>query len=79
MRTSGKTYHNPNGYLLAVATREASETLGVSEAVVSRLSSSNIAERTAAIIAATVASTSPKPHTAKPSAALLASLGRAAA
>ena len=78
MRSSGKTYHNPNGYLLAIAKREASERLGVSQAVVDRLSSADMTVRAAAIVAATVASTSPKPHTARPSSALLASLGRAA-
>jgi DNA-binding transcriptional MocR family regulator len=69
---------NLNAYALAAAKREASERLGVSEAVVARMASSDMKTRARAMVAAVAASTSPKPHTAKPSAALLASLGRAA-
>lgn len=79
MRRSRAPIKNLNAYALTAAKREASERLGVSEAVVERLASSDMTTRAAAIVAATVASTSPKPHTARPSSALLASLGRAAA
>lgn len=79
MRTSGKTYHNPNRYLLKMASTEAAEKHGVSQAVVERMASSDMQTRAQAMVAAVVASTSPKPYAAKPSAALLASLGRAAA
>lgn len=69
---------NPNSWLIAAAKRKASQTLGVSEAVVARMGSSDMKTRAQAMVAAVVASTSPRPHTARPSAALLASLGRAA-
>lgn len=78
MGKSKDPVRNPNSYLMTIAKREASERLGVSEAVVARMASSDMQTRAQAMVAAVVASTSPKPHTAKPSAALLASLGRAA-
>lgn len=79
MRFSKRPIINPNAYLLKIAKQEASERLGISEAVVARMASSDMKTRAQAMVAAVVASASPKPHTARPSAALLASLGRAAA
>lgn len=79
MKKSKRPIHNLNAYALASAKSEASERLGVSEAVVGRMASSDMKTRAQAMVAAVVASASPKPHTARPSAALLASLGRASA
>lgn len=78
IKKSKSPIKNLNAYALTAAKREASERLGVSEAVVARMASSDMQTRAQAMVAAVVSSTSPKPHTARPSSALLASLGRAA-